>query len=1212
VTTTQWAAAGADRLDRENPWPGLASYEESAHDFFSGRAEEADDLQRRIVSDPVTVLFGKSGLGKTSLLKAGVFPRLREKGLLPILLRLQVQPDAAPFVEQVGLALFDELRSAKIEHPDAGQAETLWEYLHRTRQEFWTAQNRLVRPVLVFDQFEELFTLGRAMPAAVDRFREDLADLAENRIPDGLASRLGERAPAELGLDVQTMPYKIVVALREDFLADLEEWRLSMPSLRRNRMRLLPMRPDQALDAVFNVRTSHLVSEPIARTIVAFLSTGAAGEDGPSDAPGVSVEPALLSLFCRGVNEHRKRDHKTSFDEALVEGGKGTIVADFYRTSVGDQPERVRCFIEEELITEHGFRNSYAIESAIAKGSITNGELTTLINRHLLRHEHHLGTDRVELTHDLLTKAVADGRDERRKAERIRRERRQLQKTLGFAAACLVVTAVFGAMALLASSARDRARSRELAALAGSTLNQDPELAIALALEGLKHAETTEARSVLVNAAQYAWPSASLGVGQVGGNPIALALSSDGSQLVVLAAGGVLTLWDVTAAEPRPVWNDKVALRDATTLAFSPDRTLVAVARTASVDLLDAATGKTRATLPADLEQDRNRALVVFSPDNEWLGASLSQQRLQIWERRADRWTAVAPPPVPPGLSGFALLPGGTRIAAVAQPAAGGLAAYAIDRKDDGSWNKPAALDLSECMKPQSVSQGAAYFSATWNARACTYDATSNASRASVSNLVISDVVWSAQGQGFAELLPQERSLDLIVGRQQKDSRLESHIKGAHPNENTSEKSHLISVSDEGTRVAVIDDDNDKLVRIYALAHHKPFLSRLPTAAVVLAPDGSWIAAATAAQDRKSATIDVISIAQTFAPNQRARGSTRIALDRVPDRLYATADSVVATWQLSEYGVFDAASGKLRFERRPGYVQPIGPDGTLLLVNAAGDWRVIETRDGSTVGWQLESDRRGATPLLSPGGRAIALFRKRRAGHYDIALYAVRGRSVTPVGQILDMVGEPGLGTEIAEDGRSVIDRNSQKVWRISDARAVAEATDLPGAAPDGGSVSPAGRYEVRQEQEPASSGIRVVRRADKVVIRDFTVRGSRYSFSPDDRWLAVWGEDAQGLQLLDLSRNEILFHLDSAKDVATVTFFAGNILRVERGADVMLIPLDVSMMNRVGSWLARRQLTDQERCAYGLGGDECRVKTAPGPRAAPDAKGVAGAPRAQ
>jgi hypothetical protein len=32
------------QLDRENPWPGLESFEESARDYFHGRGTEADDL----------------------------------------------------------------------------------------------------------------------------------------------------------------------------------------------------------------------------------------------------------------------------------------------------------------------------------------------------------------------------------------------------------------------------------------------------------------------------------------------------------------------------------------------------------------------------------------------------------------------------------------------------------------------------------------------------------------------------------------------------------------------------------------------------------------------------------------------------------------------------------------------------------------------------------------------------------------------------------------------------------------------------------------------------------------------------------------------------------------------------------------------------------------------------------------------------------------
>src|SRR5438876_402411 len=160
------------QLDRENPWPGLDSYDESSQEFFSGRTAEAEELQRRIYDEPITVLFGKSGLGKTSLLKAGVFPRLRQRDLLPILIRPQVRQGAQPLTEQVRLAMLGELAHYGIEHPPSAAGETLWEYLHRSGQEFWSGQNRLVRIVLVFDQFEELFTLGRSMPAGVAAFRE--------------------------------------------------------------------------------------------------------------------------------------------------------------------------------------------------------------------------------------------------------------------------------------------------------------------------------------------------------------------------------------------------------------------------------------------------------------------------------------------------------------------------------------------------------------------------------------------------------------------------------------------------------------------------------------------------------------------------------------------------------------------------------------------------------------------------------------------------------------------------------------------------------------------------------------------------------------------------------------------------------------------------------------------------------------------------------
>ena len=82
-TSSMTAATTARQLDSENPWPGLESFQENAHDFFFGRDREAESLLDHLRDASITVLYGRSGLGKTSLLQAGLFPALREENFLP-------------------------------------------------------------------------------------------------------------------------------------------------------------------------------------------------------------------------------------------------------------------------------------------------------------------------------------------------------------------------------------------------------------------------------------------------------------------------------------------------------------------------------------------------------------------------------------------------------------------------------------------------------------------------------------------------------------------------------------------------------------------------------------------------------------------------------------------------------------------------------------------------------------------------------------------------------------------------------------------------------------------------------------------------------------------------------------------------------------------------------------------------------------------------
>ena len=74
-------------LSAQEPWPGLRAFSESDSEFFFGRERETVDLLRLVQRASVVVLYGQSGLGKTSLLQAGLFPRLKALDFLPLRLR---------------------------------------------------------------------------------------------------------------------------------------------------------------------------------------------------------------------------------------------------------------------------------------------------------------------------------------------------------------------------------------------------------------------------------------------------------------------------------------------------------------------------------------------------------------------------------------------------------------------------------------------------------------------------------------------------------------------------------------------------------------------------------------------------------------------------------------------------------------------------------------------------------------------------------------------------------------------------------------------------------------------------------------------------------------------------------------------------------------------------------------------------------------------
>lgn len=399
------------RLDEQHPYPGLISFDEEDAPFFRGRAQAVEELLTRVELRPLTVLYGRSGLGKTSLLQAGLFPRLRRVGLVPVRIRLVFAGDAQgrrqpPLAAQVKHCVRDAIERGDLDGAPPADDEPLCEYFRSAG--FWDADGRPAIAVLVLDQFEEIFTLGRDRRDEVRDLMIELSDLVENRAP--------QSRPHQPHASQEVPRAKVLLSLREDALADLDEHKRLMPSLGTGRFRLLPLDGRAALEAVRDPGHA-IMDEDVAWSIVCTVA-GVPETARPEDIN--EVDPALLALYCRELSE--KRGEEPRISRKLLEKSE-RILDDFYKGCVEGMPEAVRDLLEEELLTEDGHRDTIAESRLGALGVITDN-VDRLIEKRLLRRERRMGQIYVEIVHDVLTKTIRQRRDERRgeRAERKRQE----------------------------------------------------------------------------------------------------------------------------------------------------------------------------------------------------------------------------------------------------------------------------------------------------------------------------------------------------------------------------------------------------------------------------------------------------------------------------------------------------------------------------------------------------------------------------------------------------------------------------------------------------------------------------------------------------------------------------------------------------------------------------------------------------------------------
>jgi len=412
-------------MNNINPWIGLNSYQEGQ--ILYGRSQEIQDLSMSVFYNRQTVVYGKSGIGKSSLLHAGIFPMARMRGCLPISVRfdhaseISYRQQLIQYITDAVLAAGGVMRDTQI---DTDAPQSLWEFFHRMQPQ---KDGQIITPLVVIDQFEEIFTLTKNAQV-VRAFFDELADLFNDMMPDylqlhGALQKAKETGSIFDGLQIMPsdsrfaneMSYHIVFVLREDYLSNLERYTAHIPALKQNRYGLLPITYRQAME-IITKPCEGLVSTEVADAIIRHITPD---QDINDETP---IDSAILSLYLSRLFE-KKKDAPFISMQLVKEQGE-TLIEDFYAEVVAAINRKTVELLEDVLINTDGHRENVTIESLYKREGIEPSSVEAMEHAHLLRIFSYGNVQRVEFAHDVLCPIIVRRRGERQNIARMRRTQR--------------------------------------------------------------------------------------------------------------------------------------------------------------------------------------------------------------------------------------------------------------------------------------------------------------------------------------------------------------------------------------------------------------------------------------------------------------------------------------------------------------------------------------------------------------------------------------------------------------------------------------------------------------------------------------------------------------------------------------------------------------------------------------------------------------------
>ncbi len=484
---------------RSSPFKGLAPFDDSERDvgFFFGRERETEVICANLMASRLTVLYGETGVGKSSVLRAGVAHEMRRKA------------------GAHAVVVFDNWKDDPVAGLSAAVSEATGVDVAGTLADMLEAGSaRLGGDVfVVLDGFEEYFLYHED---------EEGAGTFAEEFPEAIR-RASLRA-------------SFLMALREDALAKIDRFKATIPGLFANYLRLEHLDRDAAREAIVGpvTRYNELDGEgpPVAiepALVEAVLDQVAAGKVALGDSgqgavayadteTRARIETPFLQLVMERLWDAEHEAGSRTLRRATLDelGGAEQIVRTHLdralATLTPDQRD-LASSIFNQLVTPSGTKIAHA-EPDLARYAEVDGDelqpvLARLVRERILRPvAPNGGAPRYEIYHDVLGTAVLAWRNGHEAEREVEHERqashRRHRRLLGVIVVGSVLLAAMAGVTAFAFSQRSeaqtqarQAQARQLTASAVSALASDPSLSLSLAAEAARLDPTEETEATL-------------------------------------------------------------------------------------------------------------------------------------------------------------------------------------------------------------------------------------------------------------------------------------------------------------------------------------------------------------------------------------------------------------------------------------------------------------------------------------------------------------------------------------------------------------------------------------------------------------------------------------------------------------------------------------------------------------------------------------------